>query len=171
MRRSAGGCTKRLGAAGTRGTMWKTASASPPSGGRPRLAADHTHKEPCTKTAGRGPVPFYPSPSREVSVFIYLFIYSPRDKVFLSAATYGCHQRAVTKSGQRCVPLARARSLPFLGLLSSNAHPCSLGPFFTFGATILVSPVERRINRCSSTSMPLHVRVGACLWRILVIRD
>ena len=29
LRRSAGGCTKRLGAAGTRGTMWKTASASP----------------------------------------------------------------------------------------------------------------------------------------------
>ena len=90
---------------------------------RPRLVADHTHKEPCTKTAGRGPVPFYPSPSREVSVFIYLFIYSPRDKVFLSAATYGCHQRAVTKSGQRCVPLARARSLPFLGLLSQLKRP------------------------------------------------
>ena len=71
LRRSAGGCTKRLGAAGTRGTMWKTASASPPSGGRPRLVADHTHKEPCTKTAGRGPVPFYPSPSRGVR-FIYL---------------------------------------------------------------------------------------------------
>ena len=64
--------TKKLGAAGTRGTMWKTASASPPSGGRPRLVADHTHKEPCTKTAGRGPVPFYPSPSRGVR-FIYLF--------------------------------------------------------------------------------------------------
>ena len=47
------------------------ASASPPSGGRPRLVADHTHKEPCTKTAGRGPVPFYPSPSRGVR-FIYL---------------------------------------------------------------------------------------------------
>ena len=31
LRRSAGGCTTRLGAAGTRGTMWKTASASPPS--------------------------------------------------------------------------------------------------------------------------------------------
>ena len=59
LRRSAGGCTKRLGAAGTRGTMWKTASASPPSGGRPRLVADHTHKV----------VPFYPSDSREVSVF------------------------------------------------------------------------------------------------------
>ena len=25
--------------------MWKTASASPTSGGRPRLVADHTHKE------------------------------------------------------------------------------------------------------------------------------
>ena len=73
LRRSAGGCTKRLGAAGTRGTMWKTASASPPSGGRPRLVADHTHKEPCTKTAGRGPVPFYPYPNRGVR-FIYLFI-------------------------------------------------------------------------------------------------
>merc|ERR1712078_505938 len=71
LRRSVGGCTTRLGAAGTRGTMWKTASASPPSGGRPRLVADHTHKEPCTKTAGRGPVPFYPSPSRGVR-FIYL---------------------------------------------------------------------------------------------------
>ena len=68
---------------------------------------------------------------------------------------------AATSVQGKCVPLARARSLPFLGLLSSNAHPCSLGPFFTFGATILVSPVERRINRCSSTSMPLHVRVWA----------
>ena len=53
--------------------MEKTASASPPSGGRPRLAADHTHKEPCTKIARAGTVPFYPSHSREVSVFIYLF--------------------------------------------------------------------------------------------------
>ena len=60
--------TKRLGAAGTRGTMWKTASASPPSGGRPRLVADHTHKEPCTKIARAGTV------SREVSVFIYSVI-------------------------------------------------------------------------------------------------
>ena len=67
LRRSAGGCTTRLGAAGTRGTMWKTASASPPSGGRPRLVADHTHKEPCTKIARAGTcVPFYPSHSREV---------------------------------------------------------------------------------------------------------
>ena len=50
----------RLGAAGTRGTMWKTASASPPSGGRPRLAADHTHKEPCTKIAKAGTCSFLP---------------------------------------------------------------------------------------------------------------
>ena len=60
LRRSAGGCTKRLGAAGTRGTMWKTASASPPSGGRPRLVADHTHKEPCTKIARAGACSFLP---------------------------------------------------------------------------------------------------------------
>ena len=60
LRRSAGGCTKRLGAAGTRGTMWKTASASPPSGGRPRLVADHTHKEPCTKIARVGTCSFLP---------------------------------------------------------------------------------------------------------------
>ena len=60
LRRSAGGCTKRLGAAGTRGTMWKTASASPPSGGRPRLVADHTHKEPCTKIARAGTCSFLP---------------------------------------------------------------------------------------------------------------
>ena len=73
LRRSAGGCTKRLGAAGTRGTMWKTASASPPSGGRPRLVADHTTKNPAQRSQGRGPVPFSPSHSREVSVFIYLF--------------------------------------------------------------------------------------------------
>ena len=52
--------TKRLGAAGTRGTMWKTASASPPSGGRPRLVADHTHKEPCTKIARAGACSFLP---------------------------------------------------------------------------------------------------------------
>ena len=40
------------------------------------LVADHTHthkvKEPCTKIARRGPVPFYPSHSIEVSVFIYV---------------------------------------------------------------------------------------------------
>ena len=34
--------------------MWKTASASLPS-----------HKEPCTKIARAGPIPFYPSHSRE----------------------------------------------------------------------------------------------------------
>ena len=61
LRRSAEGCTKRLGAAGTRGTMWKTASASPPSGGRPRLVADHTHKEPCTKIARAGTCSFLPT--------------------------------------------------------------------------------------------------------------
>ena len=48
------------GAAGTRGTMWKTASASPPPGGRPRLVADHTHKEPCTKIARAGTCSFLP---------------------------------------------------------------------------------------------------------------
>ena len=45
---------RALGAEGpdTRGIVWKRAiSASPPSGGRPRLVADHTHKEPCTKIA------------------------------------------------------------------------------------------------------------------------
>ena len=93
LRRSAGVCTKRLGAAGTRGTMWKTASASPPSGGRPRLVADHTHKEPCTKTAGRGPVPFYPSPSRGVR-FIYLFI----ENEHLSFKSRGTHASRSTTS-------------------------------------------------------------------------
>ena len=48
--------------------MWKTASASPPSGGRPRLVADHTHREPCKKIARAGT--FYPPHSREVRVFI-----------------------------------------------------------------------------------------------------
>ena len=71
LRRSAGGCTKRLGAAGTRGTMWKTASASPPSGGRPRLVAGHTHKEPCTHRTGGDLFPFTHL-TVEVSVFIYL---------------------------------------------------------------------------------------------------
>ena len=41
--------------------VWtKTASASPPSGGRPRLVADHTHKEPCTKIARAGTCSFLP---------------------------------------------------------------------------------------------------------------
>ena len=64
--------------------MWKTASASPPSGGRRRLlyvrvVADPTptkSKNPAqsTKIALAGTCsPFYPSHSREVSV---LFIYS-----------------------------------------------------------------------------------------------
>ena len=42
-----------------------------------RRLVDHTHKEhPAQRSQGRGPVavPFYPSHSREVSVFIYLFI-------------------------------------------------------------------------------------------------
>ena len=39
-------------------------------------------KEPCTKTAGRGPVPFYPSPSRGVRV-IYLFISHEKSRSFL----------------------------------------------------------------------------------------
>jgi len=60
--------------------MWKTASASPPSGGRPRLVSPttpaHPHKEPCTKIARAGTCSFFSytpiSHSREVSVFIYL---------------------------------------------------------------------------------------------------
>ena len=61
---------------------WKTASASPPSGGRPRLVADHTHKEPCTKIARSGTCSFlhislFTHLIVEVSVFIYLFIYLP----------------------------------------------------------------------------------------------
>ena len=47
LRRSAGGIyEERLGAAGTRGTMWKTASASPPSGGRPQLCLLYTSPSP-----------------------------------------------------------------------------------------------------------------------------
>ena len=66
LRRSAGGCTKRLGAAGTRGTMWKTASASPPSGGRPRLVADHTQKEkfPFSRSLGHPAGTGSPAPPR-----------------------------------------------------------------------------------------------------------
>ena len=54
--------------------MWKTASASPPSGGRPRLVADHTHKEACTKTAEGGDLFLFTHLLVEVSVLvIYLF--------------------------------------------------------------------------------------------------
>ena len=49
--------------------MWKTASASSPSGGRPRLVAYHTHKEPCTKIARAGTCSFYPSHSRGVRFY------------------------------------------------------------------------------------------------------
>ena len=38
----------------------RLASASPPSGGRPRLVADHTHNEPCTKIARAGTCSFLP---------------------------------------------------------------------------------------------------------------
>ena len=74
LRRSAGGCTTRLGAAGTRGTMWKTASASPPSGATPASRRPHPqrtlHKD---RTGGDLFLfRFHPSHSREVSVF-YLF--------------------------------------------------------------------------------------------------
>ena len=53
--------------------MWKTASASPSSGGRPRLVADHTHKEPCTKIARAGTCSFLPI-SQQRGVRFYLFI-------------------------------------------------------------------------------------------------
>ena len=48
LRRSAGGCTKRLGAAGTRGTMWKTATASgrtTPASRRPHPQRTPLHKD------------------------------------------------------------------------------------------------------------------------------
>ena len=35
------------------------------TGGRPRLVADHTTKNPSQRSQGRGPVPFYPPHSRE----------------------------------------------------------------------------------------------------------
>ena len=47
--------------------MWKTASASPLAGGRPRLVADHTHKEPCTKIARAGPCSCLPIRKRNFS--------------------------------------------------------------------------------------------------------
>ena len=53
--------------------MWKTASASPPSGGRPRLVADHTHKEPCTKIAKGGDLFLFTHLTIERCPF-YLFI-------------------------------------------------------------------------------------------------
>ena len=44
-----------------------------PPGGRPRLVADHTHNEPCTKIARAGACSFLPISQREVSVlFFYL---------------------------------------------------------------------------------------------------
>ena len=74
LRRSAGGCTKKIGAAGTRGTMWKTASArSPPPGDRTTPASRRPHPQRTLHKDRTGRVPFYPSHSREVSVFIYLF--------------------------------------------------------------------------------------------------
>ena len=51
---------KMLSVAGI--ALSETASGSlPPSGGRPRLVADHTHKEPCTKIARAGACSFLPT--------------------------------------------------------------------------------------------------------------
>ena len=78
LRRSAGGCTKRLGAAGTRGTMWKTANASPPSGGRPRLVADlrpHPQRTLHKDRKGGGLFLFtHLTVERCPFLFIYLFL-------------------------------------------------------------------------------------------------
>ena len=52
----------------------------------PRLVADHPDIEPCTKI-GRGPVPFYPSPSKGVR-FIYLFTLITVREVCTTAQTH-----------------------------------------------------------------------------------
>ena len=58
--------------------MWKTASASPPSGGRPRLVvADHTHiRRTLHKDRTGGDLFLFTHLTVEVSVFIYLFTVS-----------------------------------------------------------------------------------------------
>ena len=148
LRRSAGGCTKRLGAAGTRGTMWKTASASPPSGGRPRLVADHTHKEPCTKTAGRGPVPFYPSPSRGVR-FIYLLTVA-------QLALQNLDLTICAKRYTRCLPEAAATP-PSRRLHTAGGAVCNrpLGGV----AAASARPVDVPLSRAGDDSTPLRSEI------------
>jgi len=84
LRRSAGGCTKRLGAqqgpegpCGSRLVLVPHRRTTPASRRpHPQCTKKFTTKLPRTTPAqrshGRGPVPFYPSPSRGVR-FIYLF--------------------------------------------------------------------------------------------------
>ena len=59
----------------TRGTMWKTASASPPSGGRPRLAADHTNKEPYKDRTG-GDLFLFTHLTVERCPFLFIYLFS-----------------------------------------------------------------------------------------------
>ena len=80
LRRSAGGCTKRLGAAGTRGTRWKTASASPPSGGRPRLVRRPHPQRTLHKDRKGGDLFLFTHLTVERCPF--LFIYLPHDSDF-----------------------------------------------------------------------------------------
>jgi len=112
LRRSAGGCTKRLGAAGTRGTMWKTASASPPPGGRPRLVADHTHKEPCTKIARAGTCSFLPISQRGAERVGRARVQAAciaRDHISRSALHLAPHRREDLPGGGQGRPLRRRR--------------------------------------------------------------
>ena len=86
LRRSAGGCTKRLGAAGTRGArgaMWKTASASPPSGGRPRLVAEAHPQRTLHKDRKGGGLFLFTNLTVERCPF--LFIYSRQQTETLPA--------------------------------------------------------------------------------------
>jgi len=55
--------------------MWKTASASPPSGGRPRLVArDHTHKRTLHKDRKGGDLFFFTHLTGESCPFLFIYL-------------------------------------------------------------------------------------------------
>ena len=83
--------------------MWKTASASPPSGGRPRLVADHTHKEPCTKIARAGACLFlFTHLTVERCPFLFIYLSALAKNACAESASLGGKMR-VTPRGQTAI--------------------------------------------------------------------
>ena len=83
--------------------MWKTASASPPSGGRPRLVArDHTHKRTLHKDRKGGDLFFFThlTVERCPFLFIYLFMHTVANAIFNNAP----QTQASSKSLQELQP-------------------------------------------------------------------
>ena len=121
--------------------MWKTASASPPSGGRPRLVADHTHTTNPAQRPQGGDLFLFTHLLVEVSVlFIYSFV------IMLS-----CLSAAATLPRPPPRKVARAFANPVLRLLP-DAHRLASLRGRPPGRAVATPVAREAANRAASTA-------------------